>query len=79
MRDGEEDIPLAHVHIGDRLHGTQTTWSRATCAASCGRALSVATVANMRQNLVFAFLYDALGVTLAAGLLYPFTGMLLSP
>jgi Cu+-exporting ATPase len=33
----------------------------------------------MRQNLAFAFLYNALGVPLAAGLLYPFTGLLLSP
>jgi Cu+-exporting ATPase len=43
------------------------------------RALSVATVGNMRQNLGFAFLYNALGVPLAAGVLYPFTGLLLSP
>lgn len=40
------------------------------------RALSQATVANMRQNLGFAFVYNALGVPLAAGLLYPFTGWL---
>ncbi len=33
----------------------------------------------MRQNLAFAFVYNALGVPLAAGLLYPFTGLLLSP
>jgi P-type Cu+ transporter len=43
------------------------------------RALSVATVANMKQNLVFAFVYNALGIPLAAGVLYPFTGWLLSP
>ncbi len=43
------------------------------------RALSVATVANMRQNLGFAFVYNALGVPLAAGQLFPFTGWLLSP
>jgi Cu+-exporting ATPase len=43
------------------------------------RRLSQATIANMRQNLVFAFVYNALGVPLAAGLLYPFTGWLLSP
>jgi len=42
-------------------------------------ALSVATVANMKQNLAFAFVYNALGIPLAAGLLYPFTGWLLSP
>jgi Cu+-exporting ATPase len=43
------------------------------------RALSVAAVGNMRQNLAFAFLYNALGIPLAAGVLYPFTGLLLSP
>jgi P-type Cu+ transporter len=43
------------------------------------RAISEATVANMKQNLAFAFVYNALGVPLAAGLLYPFTGWLLSP
>ena len=36
-------------------------------------------MSNIRQNLVFAFGYNALGVPVAAGLLYPFTGMLLSP
>jgi Cu+-exporting ATPase len=34
---------------------------------------------NIRQNLVFAFLYNALGIPIAAGLLYPFFGLLLSP
>ena len=43
------------------------------------RALSVATVANMKQNLGFAFIYNMLGVPLAAGVLFPFTGWLLSP
>jgi Cu+-exporting ATPase len=43
------------------------------------RLLSQATVANMKQNLLFAFVYNALGVPLAAGLLFPFTGWLLSP
>nr|WP_246237799.1 HAD-IC family P-type ATPase [Pseudomonas akapageensis] len=43
------------------------------------RALSVATVKNMRQNLGFAFLYNSMGIPLAAGLLYPMTGHLLSP
>jgi len=43
------------------------------------RSLSVATVANMKQNLMFAFLYNALGIPVAAGVLYPMTGWLLSP
>ena len=43
------------------------------------RALSVATVRNMRQNLVLAFLYNGLSIPIAAGVLYPFTGWLLSP
>jgi Cu+-exporting ATPase len=43
------------------------------------RAPSVATVANMNQNLGFAFVDNLLGVALAAGLLFPFTGWLLSP
>jgi Cu+-exporting ATPase len=43
------------------------------------RRISNETVANMKQNLGFAFLYNSLGVPLAAGVLYPFTGWLLSP
>ncbi len=43
------------------------------------RRLSEATMANIRQNLVFAFAYNALGVPVAAGLLYPAFGLLLSP
>ncbi len=43
------------------------------------RRLSRATLRNIRQNLAFAFLYNMLGVPVAAGVLYPFTGMLLSP
>ncbi len=42
-------------------------------------ALSRATMRNIRQNLLFAFLYNALGVPIAAGVLYPFFGVLLSP
>jgi Cu+-exporting ATPase len=43
------------------------------------RELSAATVANMKQNLAFALAYNALGVPIAAGVLYPFFGILLSP
>jgi Cu+-exporting ATPase len=43
------------------------------------RRLSGATMRNIRQNLAWAFLYNVLGVPVAAGVLYPLTGMLLSP
>ena len=43
------------------------------------RRLSRATMRNIRQNLLFAFLYNAIGVPVAAGVLYPFWGVLLSP
>jgi Cu+-exporting ATPase len=43
------------------------------------RRLSAAVMANIRQNLVFAFIYNAAGVPVAAGLLYPLFGLLLSP
>jgi Cu+-exporting ATPase len=43
------------------------------------RKLSRATMANIKQNLFFAFIYNALGVPVAAGVLYPFFGILLSP
>jgi Cu+-exporting ATPase len=43
------------------------------------RAISRQSVRNMRQNLGFAFLYNSLGVPIAAGVLYPFFGLLLSP
>jgi len=43
------------------------------------RRLSEATMRNIKQNLFFAFVYNALGVPIAAGVLYPFVGLLLSP
>jgi Cu+-exporting ATPase len=43
------------------------------------RRLSQATMTNIRQNLLFAFVYNAAGVPIAAGLLYPMFGILLSP
>ncbi len=43
------------------------------------RKLSEAVMGNIRQNLFFAFIYNALGVPVAAGVLYPFFGILLSP
>ena len=43
------------------------------------RKLSRATMSNIRQNLFFAFIYNALGVPIAAGVLYPVFGLLLSP
>src|SRR5439155_5407293 len=43
------------------------------------RRLSVATMRNIRQNLFFAFIYNVLGVPIAAGVLYPFFGIVLSP
>ena len=43
------------------------------------RALSRATMRNIRQNLLFAFIYNVMGVPIAAGVLYPFFGLTLSP
>ena len=43
------------------------------------RKLSRATMRNIRQNLFFAFVYNAVGVPVAAGILYPFMGVLMSP
>ena len=43
------------------------------------RKLSRATMKNIRQNLFFAFIYNSIGVPIAAGILYPFFGVLLSP
>jgi len=49
------------------------------CGIVKARRLSQHTMSNIRQNLFFAFLYNAPGVPLAAGILYPFFGLLLSP
>jgi Cu+-exporting ATPase len=46
---------------------------------TAARDISIDTVRNMRQNLLFAFVYNGIGVPIAAGVLYPFTGWLLSP
>jgi Cu+-exporting ATPase len=46
---------------------------------SRARALSRATMRNIRQNLFFAFLYNSAGIPIAAGVLYPFFGLVLSP
>jgi Cu+-exporting ATPase len=48
-------------------------------AIARARRLSAATMRNIRQNLFFAFVYNALGVPIAAGVLYPAFGLLLSP